>query len=1255
MALTKKTPSEAATPGTTLRQEVTAAMQFWQTIEYLSPQKPPKLEMTNDSCVWKLAPTALDDRYMPWKDAKKQGQLKLIAKPKQSHSFMLYGGVVTGMELVDAVRELVGAPYIDLTEQKAPEGGASFVIPIDRQGRVAGDVFISSVPWAMGCIEHAQKKGRDFHFSGFFGGDGVQEKFKEAVLYLLKERNLIKEDEGETLAGGAKGKAASSQRGDTSPEAFDAQEGAQPEPNPLRSLNPGDVRAIADLVFKMSEWEPKRPDDWIIKAQRCSESGPKKSGDDPLNSFFAEDIEKVQQAYLAGKAGTALKQFLETPEAPVRCDLEKTREHLIAGTHPSLTPLACWPSEFSLVTSQQFAVNAIMRDLKNGGLFSVNGPPGTGKTTMLKDILAGIVTQRADQLLTFNDPLDAFSRKLDIEGVTFPTWRIDDKLRGFGVVVACVNNGAAENISMDLPGLGAIDQTVGVNYFATVADSYALPDGATVRSEKSWGMVSAALGNSDNRSVFTRDFWFGRSKPKDKKNPSPEEHPVELDPMRLHTLQDWYKDFAHMAPSWKDAKTSYKQASATAKAALDQVATLATHLQNFQPLKAQIEERHAELNAFSVELRDFQAREAKVHTQVGEALAALRNSKAALAALTARDAEKAKVDAAQHVSDLLLQSKPAKTVAALAAELTSAEKVRDRVVEDSRLHQASKPRWFSLDLSGKTAWKERNGKLQAELDESRQTLTDLEGEQALAQVWGNNFTAAQAALQACQSTLSQALDAVLAVGSDAQMPMANARAAVTQCDAEHRRCVAEQATLSKMVSERQTHIDDSRLKLKERQATFNSSEALLKAAGLLGDTHNAWHLNDAERDDFHRASPYHDERELFLARRALFVAALDLHKAFIVHAWSKLKQNLARCMYMLQGQIAPGLIKGGPMELWDSLFLVVPLVSSTFASFPRLFRGVGQEQLAWVLIDEAGQAAPQNCVGALWRAKRAVVVGDPRQLEPVVGLPDELVNPLRKHCGTHDRYVPPLASTQTMADISNRFGMYFGATDVDRGTWLGSPLLVHRRCIDPMFRIANAIAYEDKMVYGGGADKLGMSVPYSRWVNVRADGGDGHWIPSQAARVIKMMGQLLGKQLYSSEGKLRLYVISPFKKVAENMRQELVDAGYSYKEAKEMCGTVHTFQGREADYVIFLLGGDPGRPGVISGFAGKNPNLVNVALTRAKKRFYVVGDKSFWTGSGDSNQYYSRMATALDSHEAAMKQLQSLSQSQAAAVGAGAV
>ncbi len=61
-------------------------------------------------------------------------------------------------------------------------------------------------------------------------------------------------------------------------------------------------------------------------------------------------------------------------------------------------------------------------------------------------------------------------------------------------------------------------------------------------------------------------------------------------------------------------------------------------------------------------------------------------------------------------------------------------------------------------------------------------------------------------------------------------------------------------------------------------------------------------------------------------------------------------------------------------------------------------------------------------------------------------------------------------------------------------------------------------------------------------------------------------------------------------------------------------GTLHTFQGRENEAVIFLLGSQD-RKGART-WAGDTPNLLNVAVTRAKEALYVVGSREKWKAVG---------------------------------------
>jgi hypothetical protein len=333
-------------------------------------------------------------------------------------------------------------------------------------------------------------------------------------------------------------------------------------------------------------------------------------------------------------------------------------------------------------------------------------------------------------------------------------------------------------------------------------------------------------------------------------------------------------------------------------------------------------------------------------------------------------------------------------------------------------------------------------------------------------------------------------------------------------------------------------------------------------------------------------------------RTLVFLRALELHAALLAHAAKPMTENLRAAMDIITGRVPAGTGPDSAAAAWQSLFMVVPVVSTTFASLPRLFSHLGREKLGWLLVDEAAQVPPQHAVGGIWRARRVVVVGDPCQLEPIVPLPAATQEGLRARHGVGEEWLPGRASVQTLADRVSRAGTRDG--DAPGAPWVGVPLTLHRRCEEPMLGIVNAMAYAGRMV-NGTRPRPGPPLPPSAWLDVAGGRSEGHWLPAEGERLTRVLGFL--ERAGQDPGEV--LILTPFRDVADAL------GPFAARWPGVGAGTVHTAQGREADVVILVLGGAPEAEGA-RRWATARPNLLNVAVSRARRRLWVIGDRAAW-------------------------------------------
>lgn len=982
--------------------------------------------------------------------------------------------------------------------------------------------------------------------------------------------------------------------GDDTESGADEQEGGgaggqPPSELSAKVLEVADLAAITRWVAEtMGVTEALAPDSIRVKSYqvKARDAG---AADEFLNSFYAEDLQRVAGAVAAGDVGEALTAYLRDDNAidtTRRLDVRTAPERVLQSLAPRAMPFGRWPerADRPLALSQQFAINEICRGLKDPaarGLYAVNGPPGTGKTTMLRDLIAAVVVERAARLARLKNPQDAFGNKA-------LSWRTEDakypraiyplipELTGFEMVVASSNNGAVENITLEVPAAKAIHHET-----FPEADYWSGP-ATLLGGAECWGAIAARLGRRNNRSEFVQRFWWGnrgRAKPKRK---------GDKDIPGLHQiLHDLEKSVA--GSNEKYAVVPWKQAVEQFEKAVAEVDRLAGERQAI----ADILERD---KGFDLPLQRLR-RQASDHRDYIVRLQAYR-SEVELHAISAagvlRHAEQEVTDARHS-----LGSAEARVVQA-GMTIRAAE---------TALHNHAQTRPGML----RRLW-------------SRDALGDWEGG---AQFLAAELTAADGL--AAQAEARRRAEEVRLTGAQRALNHAaeidkQSREQLTQCDSDLAAAIRAVGAADRAVTQREETVRQDSDRLRDARRRW--------ARTIPGSEWDAAPDDREPMEQREKSSPWMDE-EFAEARSRVFLAALELHRAVLTNAPQLLRKSLRAVVDVVNGDAPADLPAATVLAAWQQLFLIVPVVSTTFASMSRMFAALGREALGWVFIDEAGQAAPQAAAGALWRAQRAVVVGDPLQLEPVVTLPWSGQKRLCRQFGVDGQWAPQNASVQTVADRLNIFGTWLPEPDGDGQTWVGSPLRVHRRCERLMFDISNKIAYDNMMVYGVSFQEQFTLLSRSTWLDVPAQPSGSKWNRLEGSYVYKTLqtirariGEQMNTELAEAAAELpdwsmtdadredefnrrmrdAVFVVSPFLDIVRELQRTL---GTVLPSHWNRAGTVHTTQGKEADIVLLVLGTATDQR-KSRDWAAHPPNLLNVAVTRARRRLVVIGDYENW-------------------------------------------
>lgn len=312
-------------------------------------------------------------------------------------------------------------------------------------------------------------------------------------------------------------------------------------------------------------------------------------------------------------------------------------------------------------------------------------------------------------------------------------------------------------------------------------------------------------------------------------------------------------------------------------------------------------------------------------------------------------------------------------------------------------------------------------------------------------------------------------------------------------------------------------------------------------------------------------------------------------------------------------------------KLYNRLSMVTPCYVMTFYQLPKNFLAFGENKnfylynyIDLLIVDEAGQVSPEIAACSFSLAKKAIVVGDIHQIEPVWSISTALDKALSIEKGV----ITNLQEYEKLSDLgltsSNSSVMKLASNRCqyekhgDRGLFLSE----HRRCYNEIISYCNELVYKKKLepMRGKGQDdknyklnnlqQMGYKQIESEYSSKR---GGSRYNKKEAIEIVSWLNKNFEiiRSAYPEENvKNLLGIITPFKAQVSCIRNELRNAPEFIRKNVSI-GTVHTFQGAERRIIIMST---------VYGrnedcyFIDVNKSMLNVAVSRAKDNFLVFGD-----------------------------------------------